>query len=91
MSTTLSLSSSSLCFARPSATPLCSLSSTAAEMAKVKTNALEHAKKVAKGKKRSSSRPALLPGWTQGDWIPSVVKEEDLEGLVTDGLLAPGS
>ena len=57
-------------------------------MAKDKTAALERAKKAmakAKGKKTSrggtSSRSGLPPGWIQGDWIRSMIQQEDLEDL----------
>ena len=84
----LSLSPSSIA-------PLRSSLSTIAEMAKDKTRALERVKKTTTKEKKtakgSTSRSALLPCWIQGDWIPSSVSEEDLEGLAADDLIAPGS
>ena len=56
--------------------------------------ALEHAKKAmvkAKGKKsgrgRSSSRAGLPPGWIQGDWIRSTIRQDDIDDLVEWGLI----
>ena len=66
-------------------------------MVKDKTVALERAKKVTgaeKGKKQnrgSSSRSALPPGWIQGDWIWSSLRQEDLDELVESGLIAKGA
>ena len=64
-------------------------------MAKDKTAARERAKKsTAKGKKEAkglTSRSALLPGWIQGDWIPSTISGEDLENLTSGVLIAEGS
>ena len=58
-------------------------------MTKSKTSALERAKKAAaagKGKRSarggSSSRTALPKGWIQGDWMPSVLRQEDLDDMV---------
>ena len=59
--------------------------------------ALEHAKKAtgaAKGKKQnhgSSSCSVLPPGWIQGDWIRSSLRQEDLDELVISGLIAKGA
>ena len=59
--------------------------------------ALEHAKKAtgaAKGKKQgrgSSSRAGLPPGWIQGNWIRSSVRQEDLDELAESGLIAKGA
>ena len=66
-------------------------------MVKDKTAALERAKKAtgaAKGKKQnrgSSSRAGLPPGWIQGDWIRSSLRQEDLDELVESGLIAKGA
>jgi len=66
-------------------------------MVKDKTAALEHAKKAtgaAKGKKPSrgsSSRSGLPPGWIQGDWIRSSIRQEDLDELAESGLIAKGA
>ena len=66
-------------------------------MVKDKTAALERAKKAtgaAKGKKQnrgSSSRAGLPPGWIQGDWIWSSLRQEDLDQLVESGLIAKGA
>ena len=63
-------------------------------MGKEKTVALERAKKAmtkAKGKKSSrggsSSRSGLLPGWIQGDWIRSAIRQDDIDDLVKGGLI----
>ena len=63
-------------------------------MMKSKTSALEHAKKAAaagKGKRSarggSSSRTALPKGWIQGDWMPSVLRQEDLDDMVEGGVI----
>src|SRR3954471_8073516 len=63
-------------------------------MAKDKTSALERAKKAAaqgKGKKSarggSSSRTALPRGWMQGDWMPMVLRQEDLDDMVEGGVI----
>ena len=63
-----------------------------ATMAKDKTSALERAKEAAgqgKGKRSprggSSSRSALPRGWIQGDWMPSVIRQEDLDDMVEGG------
>ena len=63
-------------------------------MVKDKTSALERAKKAAvqgKGKKSarggSSSRTALPKDWIQGDWMPSVIRQDDLDDLVEGGLI----
>ena len=63
-------------------------------MAKDKTSALERAKKAAaqgKGKRSarggSSSRSALPRGWIQGDWMPSVIRQEDLDDMVEGGVI----
>ena len=63
-------------------------------MVKEKTAALERAKKAtvqAKAKKSgqggSSSRSALLRGWIQGDWMPSAIRQEDIDDLVEGGLI----
>ena len=68
-------------------------------MGKDKTAALERAKKAtatakSKGKKMSrgsSSRSGLPPGWIQGDWTGSTIRQEDLDDLEAGGLIAPGS
>ena len=61
-------------------------------MTKSKTSALERTKKAAaagKGKRSarggSSSRTALPKGWIQGDWMPSVLWQEDLDDMVEGG------
>ena len=63
-------------------------------MVKEKTSALERAKKAAvqgKGKKSaqggSSSRTALPKDWIQGDWMPSVIRQDDLDDLVEGGFI----
>ena len=63
-------------------------------MVKGKTTALERAKKVpvaGKGKRSarggSSSRTALPKGWIQGDWMPSVLRQEDLDDMVEGGAI----
>ena len=63
-----------------------------ATMAKDKTSALERAKKAAtqgKGKRSawggSSLRSALPRGWIQEDWMPSVIRQEDLDDMVEGG------
>ena len=63
-------------------------------MVKEKTSALERAKKAAvqgKGKKSarggSSSRTALPKDWIQGDWMPSVIWQDDLDDLVEGGFI----
>src|SRR3954467_14812443 len=63
-------------------------------MGKDKTFALESAKKAAaqgKGKKSarggSSSRTALPRGWIQGDWMPTVIRQEDLDDMVEGGVI----
>ena len=66
-------------------------------MVKDKTAALECAKKAtgaAKGKKQnrgSSSRAGLPPGWIQGDWIRSSIRQEDLDELAESELIAKGA
>ena len=66
-------------------------------MGKEKTAALEHAKKAtgaAKGKKMnrgSSSRSGLPSGWIQGDWIRSLLQQDDLDELAESGLIANGA
>ena len=66
-------------------------------MVKDKTAELERAKKAtgaAKGKKPShgsSSRLGLPPGWIQGDWIRSSIRQEDLTDLEESGLIAAGA
>ncbi|XBH98103.1 hypothetical protein VPH35_127666 [Triticum aestivum] len=66
-------------------------------MVKDKTAVLERAKKAmgaAKGKKQnrgSSSRMGLPPGWIQGDWIRSSIRQEDLVELAESGLIAKGA
>ena len=66
-------------------------------MVKDKTAVLERAKKATgavKGKKQnrgSSSRAGLPPGWIQGDWIRSSLRQEDLDELAESGLIAKGS
>ena len=67
-------------------------------MGKDKTAALERAKKAtaqAKGKKTSqggsSSRSGLPRGWIPGDWIRSMIQQEDLEDLAEGGLIPHGS
>src|SRR3954464_1172972 len=54
-----------------------------------KTAAAERAKKAAakgKGKKSgrggSSSRAALPSGWLQGDWMPSILTQADIDDMV---------
>ena len=65
-------------------------------MVKDKTAALERPKKATgavKGKKQnrgSSSRSALPPGWIQGDWIRSSLRQEDLDELAESGLITKG-
>ena len=63
-------------------------------MTKGKTSALERMKKAAaqgKGKRSarggSSSRSTLLKGWIQGDWMPSVILQEDLDDMVEGGVI----
>src|SRR4051812_28813018 len=63
-------------------------------MGKDKTSALERAKKAAvqgKWKKSarggSSSRTALPRGWIQGDWMPTVLRQEDLDDMVKGGVI----
>ena len=63
-------------------------------MTKGKTFALERAKKATaqgKGKRsargRSSSRSTLPKGWIQGDWMPSVIRQEDLDDMVEGGVI----
>ncbi|SPT21138.1 unnamed protein product [Triticum aestivum] len=63
-------------------------------MVKDKTSALERAKKAAaqgKGKKSarggSSSRTSLPRGWIQGDWMPMVIRQEDLDDMVEGGVI----
>ena len=63
-------------------------------MVKEKMLALERAKKAAvqgKGKKSarggSSSRTALPKDWIQGDWMPSVIRQDDLDDLVEGGFI----
>ena len=63
-------------------------------MVKEKTSALERTKKAAvqgKGKKSarggSSSRTALPRDWIQGDWMPSVLRQEDLDDMVEGGVI----
>ena len=63
-------------------------------MVKGKTTALERAKKAAaaaKGKRSarggSSSRTVLPKGWIQGDWMPSVLRQEDLDDMVEGGVI----
>ena len=63
-------------------------------MVKEKTSALERAKKAAvqgKGKKSarggSSSRTALPKDWIQGDWMPSAIRQDDLDDLVEGGFI----
>ena len=58
-------------------------------MVKEKTAALERAKKAmaqAKAKKSgrggSSSRSTLPRGWIQGDWMPSAIRQDDIDDLV---------
>lgn len=66
-------------------------------MVKDKTAALEHAKKAmgaAKGKKQnrgSSSHAGLPPGRIQGNWIWSLLRQEDLDELAESGLIAQGA
>ena len=66
-------------------------------MVKDKTAVLERAKKAtgaAKGKKPSrgsSSRSGLPPGWIQGDWIRSSIRQEDLTELDESRLIAAGA
>ena len=59
-----------------------------------KTAAAERAKKAAakgKGKKSgrggSSSRAALPSGWLQGDWMPSILTQADIDDMVEGGLI----
>ena len=61
-------------------------------MTKGKTSALERVKKAAaagKGKRSarggSSSRTAPPKGWIQGDWMSSVLRQEDLDDMVEGG------
>ena len=74
----------------------CSRRCLSVAMVKDKAAALERAKKVtgaAKGKKQnrgSSSRAGLPPGWIQGDWIRSSVRQEDLVELAKSRLIARG-
>src|SRR4051812_830824 len=63
-------------------------------MVKDKTAAAERAKKAAvkgmgkkSGRGGSSSRAALPPGWLQGDWMPSVLTQEDIDDMVEGGLI----
>ena len=51
------------------------------------------AKAMGKRKSRggSPSRSGLPPGWTQGDWICSMIQQEDLEDLAEGGLIPHGS
>ena len=62
-------------------------------MVKDKTAALERVKMAmgaANGKKtnrRSSSRSRLPSGWIQGDWIRSLIQQEDLDELAESGLI----
>ena len=67
-------------------------------MGKEKTVALERAKKAtakAKGKKSSrggsSSRSGLPRGWIQGDWIQSMIRQDDIDDLAEEGLIPHGS
>ena len=60
--------------------------------------ALERVKKAtakAKGKKsswgRSSSRSSLPRGWIQGDWIRSMIRQDDIDDLAEEGLIPHGS
>ena len=76
----------------PSAAGPCETSP--ATMTKGKTSALERVKKAVtqgKGKRsargRSSSRSALPKGWIQGDWMPSVIRQEDLDDMVEGGVI----
>ena len=48
-------------------------------------------KKTNKGKKPSTARAAVPPGWMQGDFLPSTLKAQDVEDLVDDGLIARDS
>ena len=66
-------------------------------MGKEKTVALERAKKAtakAKGKRTSRggslSRFGLPPGWIQGDWIRSTIRQADLDDLADGGLIRHG-
>src|SRR3954465_12708470 len=66
-----------------------------ATMGKDKTSAPERTKKAAvqgKGKKSarggSSSRTSLPRGWMQGDWMPTVLRQEDLDDMV-EGRVIP--
>ena len=61
-------------------------------MGKERTVALERAKKAmakVKGKKSSrggsSSRSGLPRGWIQGDWIRSIIRQDDLDDLAEGG------
>ena len=66
-------------------------------MVKDKSAVLERTKKstvAAKGKKQnrgSSSHAGLPPGWIQGDWIRSSLRQEDLVELAESGLIAKGA
>ena len=66
-------------------------------MVRDNTAALECSKKtkgVAKGKRQqhgSSSRAGLPPGWIQGYWIRSLIRQEDLDELAESGLIAKGA
>src|SRR5216117_2284080 len=60
-------------------------------MVKDKTAKLEKEKKAARGRKASSSRAVLPPGWIQGDWIPPTTMLDYIHGLVVDGLIRDGT
>ena len=66
-------------------------------MVKDKTEALENVKKAtgaAKGKKQnrgSSSHAGLPPVWIQGDWIRSLLRQEDLDKMAESRLIAKGA
>src|SRR3954468_987928 len=67
-------------------------------MGKEKTSALERAKKAAaqgkakkSGRGGSSSRSAMPRDWIQGDWMPSAIRQDDLDDLVEGGFILHGS
>ena len=38
-------------------------------------------------REEGSSRSALPKGWIQGDWMPSVIRQEDLDDMVEGGVI----
>lgn len=54
-----------------------------------KTAAQAKAKKSGRG--GSSSRSALPWVWIQGDWMPSAIRQDDIDDLVEGGLIPHGS